>query len=88
LEDRTKRGLEVRERYVDGKYGAECESGIIYDGRGTRHKVAIRWFFPKSIFILDQVVAFAEGIDRRYLAIRVRVLLLNELTIEMNFSGD
>jgi hypothetical protein len=70
LEDRTKRGLEVREKYLDAKYGAECESGIIYDGRGTGHKVAIRWFFPKSIFILDQVVAFAEEIDRRYLAIR------------------
>ena len=70
LEDRTKRGLEVRERYFDTKYGAECESGIIYDGRGTGHKVAIRWFFPKSIFILDQVVGFAEEINKRYLAIR------------------
>ena len=70
LEDRTKRGLEVRERYFDAKYGAECESGIIYDGRGTGHKVAIRWFFHKSIFILDQVVAFAEEINKRYLAIR------------------
>jgi hypothetical protein len=42
LEDRTKRGLEVRERYFDTKYGADCESGIIYDGRGTGHKMAIR----------------------------------------------
>jgi hypothetical protein len=70
LEDRTKRGLEVRERYFDTKYGADCESGITYDGRGTGHKVAIRWFFPKPKFILDQVVGFAEEINKRYLAIR------------------
>jgi hypothetical protein len=70
LEDRTKRGLEVRERYFDTKYGAECESGVIYNGRGTGHKVSIRWFFSKSIFNLDQVVGLAEEINKRYLAIR------------------
>ncbi|MFZ0648347.1 MAG: hypothetical protein WAM27_09015 [Nitrososphaeraceae archaeon] len=70
LEDKTKRGLEVRDRYFDTKYGAECESGIIYDGRGTGHKVVIRWFFPKSTFILEKVVGFAEEINERYLAIR------------------
>jgi hypothetical protein len=45
-------------------------SGIIYDGRGTGHKVVIRWFFPKSTFILEKVVGFAEEINERYLAIR------------------
>ena len=70
LEDKTKRGLEVRDRYFDTKYGAECESGIIYDGRGIGHKVAIRWFFPKLTFILEKVVGFAEEINERYLAIR------------------
>jgi hypothetical protein len=70
LEDRTKRGLDVRERHFDTKYGAECESEIIYDGRGTGHKVGIRWFFPRSTFILEEVVIFAEEINERYLAIR------------------
>jgi hypothetical protein len=70
MEDKTKRGLEVRERYFDSKYGAECDSGIIYDGGGTGHKVGIRWFFPKSKFTLDQIVKFAEEINERYLAIR------------------
>jgi hypothetical protein len=70
LEDRTKRGLKVRERYFDLKYGTECESGVIYDGRGTGHKVSIRWFFPKSKFNLDQIVRFAEEFNKRYLAIR------------------
>lgn len=53
-------GYQEKEKYYDAKNGAECESGIIYDGRGTGYKAAIRWFFPKSAFILDQVVAFAE----------------------------
>jgi hypothetical protein len=70
MEDKTKLGLEVRERYLDPKYGADCESGIIYDGRGTGHKVGIRWYFPKSTFSLDRVIKFAEEMNERYLAIR------------------
>jgi hypothetical protein len=70
MEDLTKRGLEVRDRYFDNKYGVECDSGIIYDGNGTGHKVGIRWYFPKSKFILDEIVKFAEDINQRYKAIR------------------
>lgn len=70
MEDKTKLGLEVRERYLDPKYGADCESGIIYDGGGRGHKVGIRWHFPKSTFSLDKVVKFAEEMNERYLAIR------------------
>lgn len=70
MEDKTKRGLEVRERYFDTKYHAECDSGIIYDAGGTGHKVGIRWFFPQSTFKLDEVVRFAEEFNERYRAIR------------------
>ncbi|HZD33764.1 MAG TPA: hypothetical protein VE130_01050 [Nitrososphaeraceae archaeon] len=70
LEDKTKLGLEVKERYLDPKYGADCESGTIYDGGGTGHKVGIRWYFPKSRFSLDKVVKFAEEMNDRYQAIR------------------
>jgi hypothetical protein len=70
MEDLTKRGLEVRERYFDTKYGAEGDSGIIYDGNGAGHRVGIRWYFPKSKFILNDVVKFAEEFNQRYLAIR------------------
>ena len=70
MEDLTKRGLEVRERYLDTKYGAECDRGIIYDGNGTGHKVGIRWYFPKLKFILNDVVKLAEEINQRYLALR------------------
>jgi hypothetical protein len=70
MEDNTKRGLEVRNRSFDKKYGAECDNGIIYDGGGTGHEVGIRWYFPKSTFALDEIVRIAEKIDERYLAIR------------------
>jgi hypothetical protein len=70
MEDKTKSGLEIRDKYFDAKYGAECDSGIIYDGQGTGHRVAIRWYFLKSKFILDEIVRFAEEINQRYLAIR------------------
>ena len=70
MEDLTKRGLEVRDKYFDNKYGVECDTGIIYDGNGTGHKVGIRWYFPKSKFILDEIVKFAEDINQRYKAIR------------------
>lgn len=70
MEDKTKRGLEVRDRYLDAKYSAECDSGIIYDGEGTGHRVGIRWYFPKSTFSLDEIIRFAEDIDERYITIR------------------
>ena len=70
MEDLSKRGLEVRDRYFDTNYGAECDSGIIYDGNGTGYRVGIRWYFPKSKFILDEIVRFAEVINQRYKAIR------------------
>jgi hypothetical protein len=70
MEDLTKRGLEISNRYFDTKYGAECDSGTIYDGGGTGYKVGIRWYFPKSKFLLDEIVRFAEDIDQRYQAIR------------------
>lgn len=59
----------MRERYLDLKYGAGCESGIVYDGGGRGHKVGIRWYFPKSRFALDEIVKFAEEMNERYLAI-------------------
>jgi hypothetical protein len=70
MEVKSKLGLEVRERYLDPKYGGDCESGIIYDGGGRGHKVGIRWYFPKSRFALDEIVKFAEEMNEHYPAIR------------------
>jgi hypothetical protein len=70
MEDKTKRGLEVRERRLDEKYRVEAEQGMIYDMDGIGHRVWIRWYFPKSQFTLDDVVAKAEEMEKRYKAIR------------------
>jgi len=70
MEDKTKSGLEVKERYFDSKYETDCDSGIIYDGGGTGHRVGIRWYFSKTTFTLDQIVKFGEDLDERYNAIR------------------
>lgn len=70
LEDKTKRGLEVRERAVDDKYGVEADKGMIYDMDGKGHKVGIRWYFPRSKYTLEQVSRIAQEIDSRYRAIR------------------
>ena len=42
MEDKTKSGLEVREKYFDAKYGTDCDNGIVYDGGGTGYKVGIK----------------------------------------------
>ena len=70
LEDKTKRGLEVREQVVDEKYGVEADRGMIHDMDGTGHKVGIRWYFPQAKYTIDHVVKIAEEIEARYKAIR------------------
>jgi hypothetical protein len=70
LEDRTKRGLEVREHMLDEKYGVETDRGMIHDMDGIGHKVGIRWYFPRQKFSLDQVIKIAEELESRYKAIR------------------
>jgi hypothetical protein len=70
LEDKTKRGLEVREFVFDEKLGVQADRGTIYDLNGIGHKVAIRWYFPKSKYSLEHVVKIGEEIELRYKAIR------------------
>ncbi len=70
LEDKTKRGLEVREHALDEKYGVEADKGVIHDMDGIGHKVGIRWYFPQSEYTLDQVTKIAEEMESRYKAIR------------------
>lgn len=70
LEDKTKRGLEIRERTMDDKYGVEADKGMIHDVDGIGHKVGIRWYFPRSNFTLEDVLKIAQEIDARYKAIR------------------
>ena len=66
LEDRTKRGLEVRERNYDDKYSVVADKGMIHDIDGVGHKVGIRWFFPESKYQITDVVKFADEMEQRY----------------------
>lgn len=70
LEDKTKRGLEVRERKNDEKYNVEADIGMIHDADGIGHKIGIRWYFPKSKYPLEDVVKIANEFETRYKAIQ------------------
>jgi hypothetical protein len=70
LEDKTKRGLEVRENVFDEKLSVQADKGTIYDLNGIGHKVGIRWYFPKSKYSLDHVIKIGEEMELRYKKIR------------------
>lgn len=70
LEDKTKRGLEVKERSPDDQRKITSEKGIIYDMDGKGHKVNIRWFYPKNRFSLKDVEKDANIMEKRYNEIR------------------
>ena len=70
MEDKTKRGLEVRDHVVDEKYEVEADRGVIYDMDGIGHKVGIRWYFLQRHFTVEQVVERAEEMEKRYREIR------------------
>jgi hypothetical protein len=70
LEDKTKRGLEVRENVFDEKLMVQADKGMIYDLNGIGHKVGIRWYFPKSKYRLDHVLKIGEEMELRYKNIR------------------
>ncbi len=70
MEDKTKRGLTVMEKNIDEKYNVEAEKGMIYDMDGIGHKVPIRWYFPKTKYAFDAVLAYASEMEQRYRKIR------------------
>lgn len=70
LMDKTKRGLEVKDRIIDEKSKVISERGMIYDMEGTGHKVVKRWFYPKSEYDLEFVTTIAEKMERKYNEIR------------------
>jgi hypothetical protein len=70
LEDKTKRGLEVRDSVMDPNYHVMGDRGIIYDMDGIGHRVFIRWYFSQSQYILEDVIKIAEDMESKYKAIR------------------
>ena len=70
MEDKTKRGLTVKERSIDQKLNVEAEKGMIHDMDGIGHWVPIRWFFPKNQFDIDKVLVHAEAMEKKYKELR------------------
>jgi len=70
MEDKTKRGLTVKETSLDEKLSAKADKGMIHDMDGIGHWVPIRWYFPKNQFSFEQVIEYAEDMEKRYTALR------------------
>ncbi|MBM3903992.1 MAG: hypothetical protein FJ357_02470 [Thaumarchaeota archaeon] len=70
LEDRTKRGLTVREQTLDDTYQVLADKGMIHDMDGIGHWVPIRWYYSKKDHGLAQVVDHAEKMEKKYTELR------------------
>ena len=70
LEDKTKRGLQIKEHSLDEKLQVEADKGMIHDMDGIGHRVTIRWFFPKTKFKLENVLVHAETMEKKYTKLR------------------
>ena len=70
LEDKTKRGLEVKEKTYDSDKDILSEKGMIYDMDGKGIKVTIRWYYPKDKHSIGEVEKSAQTMERRYLELR------------------
>jgi len=70
LEDKTKRGLTVKETSVDEKLKVKADKGMIHDMEGIGHWVPIRWYFSKNQFNLNQVSEYAEAMEKKYTELR------------------
>jgi len=70
MEDKTKRGLTVKEKSIDEKLNVEAEKGMIHDMDGIGHWVPIRWFFPKNQYDIEKVLVHAEALEKKYKEIR------------------
>lgn len=70
MEDKTKRGLTIKETSLDEKLSTKADKGMIHDMDGIGHWVPIRWYFPKNQFSLEKVTEYAEDMEKRYTALR------------------
>lgn len=70
MEDRTKRGLSVREQTLDENLQVLADKGMIHDMDGIGHWVPIRWYFPKKNYDLAQVLVHAEKMEKKYTELR------------------
>lgn len=70
MEDKTKRGLEIKETSIDERTNVIADKGMIYDMDGIGHRVPIRWYFPKSSYNIDRVLEHAESMEKKYIELR------------------
>ena len=70
MEDKTKRGLTVKEKSQDEKLQVIAEKGMIHDMDGIGHWVPIRWFFPKNQYDVEKVLEHAEAMEKKYKDLR------------------
>jgi len=70
LEDKTKRGLEIKETSVDEKLKVKADKGMIHDMDGIGHWVSIRWYFSKEFFDLSTVLIHANNMEKKYTELR------------------
>lgn len=70
MEDRTKRGLTVKEQSVDENLQVSADKGMIHDMDGIGHWVPIRWYFPKKDYDLQKVLIHAEKMEKKYTEMR------------------
>lgn len=70
MEDKTKRGLTVKEVSIDENLTVKADKGMIHDMDGIGHWVPIRWYFSKSSYVLSQVESYAEEMEKKYTELR------------------
>jgi hypothetical protein len=70
MEDKTKRGLTVKETSTDEKLNVKADKGMIHDMDGIGHWVPIRWYFSKTQFDLKKISEYAEAMEKKYTEIR------------------
>ena len=70
MEDKTKRGLTIKETSIDEKLKVKADKGMIHDMDGIGHWVPIRWYFSKNQFDLETVSEYAEEMEKKYTELR------------------
>ena len=70
LEDKTKRGLEIKETSIDENLKVKADKGMIHDMDGIGHWVSIRWYFSKDSFDLATVLIYADNMEKKYTELR------------------
>ena len=70
MEDKTKRGLTIKETSIDEKLNVKADKGMIHDMDGIGHWVSIRWYFSKNYYDLSQVMVHAEAMEKKYTKLR------------------